>query len=456
VTETLASSPIAVEQTRGWLSERRVVSVLLLGWWLVQMAEQLLTTTRTTAEQAAHAGVQVDQTSSAVESGSVLNTLLVVAFALIGAWFLPRTLAALNGRALRTLVGLVALYLIWSFFSLLWSDSLTLTIRRLGQMGLLLVGAYGLGVGFYARSEGNRQLLGLHILGAGVVAIGTFWVDLAASGSLNPSYLLDPTFAAKNLGLGIATDIAHPVALALFAAVSLWRVRKLNLGLCLAYLAAACFTLFVQKVRFISIYSMLLLGLLLLARLNVRRALPWLVAGGFVLSLGLFAASISDTRGLTRTAVQFATLNSSNAYVNDLSGRVELWANLETYVATDPVFGYGFGAFWNPQHLRDVERAVGWAAVVAHNGFLDEILATGLIGAGLALGFWLVGATIALVSARRDDFAAMVACWVLLFLLFNWGDSIFQFYFRFPFYVALTGLFTLVSRPQAAYAEERD
>jgi hypothetical protein len=42
-----------------------------------------------------------------------------------------------------------------------------------------------------------------------------------------------------------------------------------------------------------------------------------------------------------------------------------------------------------------------------------------------------------------------------LFLAFNWGDSIFQFYFRYPFYVALIGLFALVTLPDYASKHEQ-
>ena len=69
---------------RIWLSEERVVGLLLLVWWLVQMIQPL---TQPAVEVAKQVGrVQVDTTSAAVESGSMLNTLLVVGWAL-NDWF---------------------------------------------------------------------------------------------------------------------------------------------------------------------------------------------------------------------------------------------------------------------------------------------------------------------------------------------------------------------------------
>ncbi len=412
------------------------------------MAQQFSPSTPT-AQQVGD--VVVDQAATAVEQGSVLNTLLVVAYGLIGAWFIPRTLAALHGRALRTLVVLFGAYLLWALFSILWSVDQALTFRRLVQVTLLAIGSYGLGAGFYGQTQQGRHLLGVHVLVAGLTAMATLWLALLSTGSIN---LLDPSFAAKSIGLG--TVVAHPVALSMFAAVYLWRQRVLSAGVCLVYVAAALLALFAQKVRLISAYSTVLLLIVLLTRVNLKRAAPWLLAAGFVASVGLSVAAVSDTSRLSGTLDQFVTLDSGQD-IGDLSGRVELWAVLQQYVAARPALGYGFGAFWNPDNLHQVQEVISWAPVVAHNGYLDEVLATGLIGAAICLSFWLIGTLVALASARdlRDDFAAMVVCWIVLFLLFNWGDSILQLYFRFPFYVALTGLFTLVSRPSFSRMAKR-
>ena len=250
--------------------------------------------------------VVVDQAATAVEQGSLLNTLLVVAYALIGAWFIPRTRSALEGRALRLLVGLLGLYLAWAFFSILWSVDQALTIRRFGQVTLLVIGSYGLGIGFYGRSEQGRHLLGMHVLVAGLTAMATLWLALLSTGGIN---LLDPAFAAKSIGLG--TVVAHPVALSMFAAIYLWRQRVLNAWVCVVYVVAALLALFAQKVRLIGAYSTSLLLILLLSRLNVRRAAPWLLAAGFVASLTLAVVAVSDVSSLTGTHLNLPHLTAA-------------------------------------------------------------------------------------------------------------------------------------------------
>jgi O-antigen ligase len=439
------SQPAAV-RGRGWLNERTIASVVLLGWWLVQMA-QLFNPTVPTDQQVG--GVVVEQASTAVEQGSLTNSLLVVTYGLLGVWFAPRVMNLLGGRALRTLTVLLGLYVTWALFSILWSVDQALTIRRFVQLALLVVGSFGLGVGLYGRSEHGQRLLLVHVVVAGATAMAALWLVLLSTASVD---LLNPAFAAKTVGLG--TVVAHPVALSMFAAVGLWRQGVLRGWACAAFVGACLLALFAQKVRFIGGYSFVLLLILLLARQSIKRSTPWFILAGFIVTCSLAAAATLDVSSISERVVQYATLDNTSQDLGDLSGRAGLWAELQHYMDARPVLGYGFGAFWNPDTLHQVQEVVSWAPVVAHNGYIDEVLATGLIGAGLCLAFWLAGLALGISRARdpSDDFAAVVVAWTLLFLLFNWGDSIMQLYFRFPFYVALAALFALAARPNPAAA----
>jgi O-antigen ligase len=280
------------------------------------------------------------------------------------------------------------------------------------------------------------------VLWAGASAVGVLWIGLLTTTGLD---LLNPAWSAKVFG----TAIAHPVAFSLFSMVYLHRQHRVRAWLLWAYLIAGLLTLFAEKARFIIGYTVVVLILLWLTHARLQRILPWILAVGFVVCTTLAVAATQNTEGLMNTAWSYATLDTG-ADLGELSGRTELWTELQNYVADKPWLGYGFGAFWNPGQLVHIRDVIRWSPVVAHNGFLDEVLATGLIGAALAVMFWVTGLWLSIQRARsgRDtDFAAVVVCWIVLFLLFNWGDSIMQLYFRFPFYAALAGLFAVVARP---------
>jgi O-antigen ligase len=208
-------------------------------------------------------------------------------------------------------------------------------------------------------------------------------------------------------------------------------------------------SLFIEKVRFITGYSIALLTLLLFNRVNPKRLAILALPLAFALSVALAGFAAYGTGAIDpvlNTAFAYATVDQGSDNITGLSGRSDLWDLLQTYIAARPELGYGFGAFWNPDHLQQVASALNWAPVVAHNGYLDETLATGLIGVTLNVAFWLAALGVALWRAvhDRDEFAWLAAACISLYLLLNWGDSIMQFYFRYPFYASLVALFAML------------
>lgn len=82
-----------------------------------------------------------------------------------------------------------------------------------------------------------------------------------------------------------------------------------------------------------------------------------------------------------------------------LTGRSDIWAYLIPYASRHLLLGYGFGGFWT-----DAMRAA--TSSHAHNGYLDIILNTGLVGLALFSSFFITGCRRARECMEND---------------FNWG-----------------------------------
>jgi O-antigen ligase len=120
-----------------------------------------------------------------------------------------------------------------------------------------------------------------------------------------------------------------------------------------------------------------------------------------------------------------------------LSGRLPLWQTLLPHAAERLWTGHGFGAFWTPDRFSEVYAAVRWSAVVAHNGFLEELLATGLVGLLLLLAFWTYGMYL---SWQLGPSGYLVFSWLALFLYFNAMATIIESYYQFPTFVSFAAL----------------
>jgi len=413
-----------------------VLSIALLIWWLAQQLQPLF----------ANPDVDPTPATTATAEGSLFNTVVVVAFAAIGALCLPNALGALRTRVLVVFLTLLGAYFLWSALSVTWSVDPSLTVRRYVQLVFIVVGCVGLGLGVYGSSSSGPDLLAWHVLWAGLIGIAVMWLLVIRSGNLD---VLDPGWAGKDVGIG--TRIGYPIAFAVLTAIYLRSRGALGPGAFALILGLAVVSLLAQKARFTIAFGFLAALLMIVRR--ARWGWGWtlvLVALGIAAWLLALVYAIGGTPALQSIVdgvYNYATLGTGGTDTETLTGRLPLWDELWRYVERAPWLGYGFGAFWNPTFLLQIWAVIDWHPPVGHNGFLDEVLGTGVIGLTLLLSAWLFGAIVA--WRRRDWFGAFVSSALLLFLLLNVGDTIMQYYFQFPFYVALTALFALLARSAA-------
>jgi O-antigen ligase len=127
---------------------------------------------------------------------------------------------------------------------------------------------------------------------------------------------------------------------------------------------------------------------------------------------------------VTNQLAAIAPLLGRNA---QLTGRVDLWLILPSYIADRPWLGYGFGAFWvaDSENVALIWDAVGWAPPEAHNGWLDLLLELGVVGlAVLCLQIFLIviNGIRAVVEGREPDSQYLLMT-TLIILVFNISES---------------------------------
>lgn len=383
---------------------------------------------------------------SAVESGSLTRTVLVLMFGAVGALMLPEAIKRVDRAGWRFLTFLGA-YLGWAALSYVWSDSPQLTIRRLILATLLIVGGFGLGAGYYGRSVRGRAILARDVLVAGVIAGGAAWVSALSSEGVDilagDWALASPAVAAQRYGYVMllaalvsiygrhASLVADPFA-----------SRKTQAGV----LVGALVTIISLRKRVLLAVSLIATSLLsfVFRRRDARRAMLLRLGVGFLMIAIVVASLGIDIVG---TATPIVTRGSEELDVESLNGRVPLWEELVVRASDRPWTGVGYGAFWTPERMDEVQSVVRWPAVVAHNGYLDEVLGTGLLGLVLVVTAWGT-ALVALArqaSRERDAFSLLAAVWVGCYLALNLASTLMHDLFNFPFYSALVVAFAAFS-----------
>jgi O-antigen ligase len=111
------------------------------------------------------------------------------------------------------------------------------------------------------------------------------------------------------------------------------------------------------------------------------------------------------------TAPDALLLGRSDSDPETFTGRAVLWEKLGDYAADAPLAGYGYNAFWTPEHIEDVSRVQYWTVFEGHSTYMDVLLGTGACGLFLYLATLVLAvvASLARAFSSRDPEHALVA-----------------------------------------------
>ena len=293
-----------------------------------------------------------------------------IAYTLILALILRRPRLVLRQTALVPWAGLLA---ILAVASTAWSLDPVLTLRR--SLPFALAGLFGLW--FSARFTRPRQLAILR-LAMIALALATIAVVVIA-----PSIGLDhsPGHSADWQGVFTQKNACGRI-MVLATAVILFGER-----ITASRLAAFALFLFVlimsgSRAAWLIEAALLLLSLVLAI---ARRAGP-----RFRLVMAVAAPLVCVSLGAA-LVLGFHRLALLLARDPTLSGRTAIWVQVGRFIVQHPLLGYGYDAFWRGATgpSLQIDTAVHFFVVHAHNGFLEIALELGVVGLALFLLSWL-------------------------------------------------------------------
>jgi exopolysaccharide production protein ExoQ len=398
----------------------RLVSVFLLGWWLALVAPI-----------AAYSPRGAGDVVQGAAQGSLRNQVLIISFGLVGSLFLPAAVKRFD-PAFRWVAALWTLYLCWGFASLLWSVYPPLTLRNAVALALVSVGSFGFGAGFYGSLPNGRDLFVRHVLVAGVLSALVVLVPLPLHWDRYD--LLDP---AGRLAIGgdFTAYVARPVVCALLVlivtsvlGIRRWRTHDWLLGVIFVL------PLLALKTRGPVVWAMLALAIFYLfykTRIHDR-----MLQAGMVLVIGL-GTYLYYSEGVFAPLIPYLARGNVEATAK-LTGRLPLWGILLPEIGQRPWLGAGFAAFWSPDKLLEMELLAGKHVLSAHNGYLEEVLNTGIVGLAILLMFCICSIAVARRQARLGDpFGWLAILFVVFYLLLNLTSALVQEAPEIPFMLIL-------------------
>lgn len=197
------------------------------------------------------------------------------------------------------------------------------------------------------------------------------------------------TFAHKNRAAAV-------MGMLLFVGIGVWRMGWRVGGGAIVFLSG----LFLigcggKSALALSLFVFALTSLFRIVRSLGGRAV---LALGPVVFINVFSVGTVMNDGLAR-------LVASLPIDATFTGRTDIWRFAIDSLASRPITGFGFAAFWGTERVREVASDdKSWAGIAAHshNGYVDTALTLGLVGLLLTVLVLLIGPLRAYQRADAD------------------------------------------------------
>jgi O-antigen ligase len=305
------------------------------------------------------------------------NVARQVALSMLGIWSIATILRScrIPGGRKKVLSLLIVLFLAVAFCSVAWAEDKLLTVRKLVVLLALSLGTFAFASRLSFREinvfaffcSGLILLMGV-LCEMGLGTLHPFAGEYRFSGGLHPNAqgVNCAILSIASIGLG-QLDKRHRIAFyaAGIIALSFLIMTKSRTAFASVILSLVVYWVFLSRPRtrvtFLFIATICSISL-------------YLILGNTLIDY------VKNTLLIGRTP--FSSLS--------LTGRVPLWEECLRYLAQRPLLGYGYNAFWTPKHVWAISRVLEWGVGVAHSGYLEVALGTGIVGAGIYICLFLL------------------------------------------------------------------
>jgi O-antigen ligase len=250
-----------------------------------------------------------------------------------------------------------------------WSDYPAITVRRTGSLVTITLWAW-----YIAARYELREVIAIVRQAIWSLALLSLAVSVGAPGlGQGPDGWLG-VFSTKNdLGMMMAMG-AVCFFYTFYAELFSERTRFLTICFSIVGFLLCCGLLYFSQSRTAWLTGLVGLIFCVVNRLTHKRAIAAIII--WMATLLLLAPAV------ILAIDQLGTIATMLGKDSSLTGRVDLWLLLPSYIMQRPWLGHGFGAFWvlDSPNVLNIWIMVDWEPPYSHNGWLDLLLDLGVAG----------------------------------------------------------------------------
>lgn len=334
-----------------------------------------------------------------VQAAPLPRRLGLLGLIVVGAYCFVSAPSGVRVRNLPILVSAASL-LGWATLSLTWSIDTSETTRELIRVAIYTAVAVAMARRFPAQEICLILIFSFltSILVASVmdVVVGNFrpWQSLhRLQGSLHPN----------DLGRQ-----ALLVAVAAYAYMSVKSERTVWLIIC--GLAIVILVLTKSRTSFISLIA----GLLMVSMIRVRgyQAVAWLTSLLIIVSFAGLSWQLLSSE--IRSSIAGGAMLGRKDKAAALTGRFPLWEQALQQADNDLTRGSGFGAFWNNDRTKIMGEELEWFPRHAHSAYIEMMVNLGYIGLVILLVLVLSMLATSFFSSRKTGQVHYTVCTAII------------------------------------------
>lgn len=304
------------------------------------------------------------QVSESTREGSKYRRVSLIAFGLLGIGMV------LNRKRKRVRIQgclglLVIFFVMWAVLSIAWAEDAVFTIRKVGVLVMIFIGALGLTL----RLSFDEVIRLFFIISFFVVTGGILSeIVLGSFQPLNADYRYGgwqhPNLQALDCGLLVLSSLF------------LIRFNKNKWVLFLLLCIFGSVSLYLTKSRAVFWSCVAAAGVYWAIVSSWRSKGAWGLLVSSLLCLVLLAMGPEFNENAMNALLLYYNPDS----ISTLTGRITLWEASIQEIFESPFLGRGYNSFWTPERILALSSLHNWSTPNMHNGYIDMFLGLGVLG----------------------------------------------------------------------------
>jgi exopolysaccharide production protein ExoQ len=257
-------------------------------------------------------------------------------------------------------------FLAWALMSMLWTQDLSLTIKRLTSFVIICV---------FATAVARRLTLREIVLWT-FFTTALFFV-IAISAELLNGMFRPVAFGYRFSGIQHPNGEAAECALLAFSGFVAGKTEKRRSWLFFSGALVGTIFLILTASRTTLAGAALAFTVYMIAVSQPTTRAKIMPFAGIIASVVLLFVVAGTFQGFEQ---KLFLARDEGAGVESFAGRSSVWADLVPYMKDRPIQGYGYGGFWTPTIRSVIDDKEGWEVPDAHSTYIDYILTLGAVG----------------------------------------------------------------------------